>query len=185
MKHTITRFNTKNRPYANLLAMSKTTRKGIKVKIPSILEGWYEQTIEGLRKKKDTNQSEVDFEKFLLIMERDIESQLWSARFWVLKRIYDKEIDADFSLIFSNFLCVFNEMRKRFDPSTLSDDLLIHLQQQIKTVLTRFENLNELAIKDIPNEQLLKEVKESLRLLSFEADEMSWQIKTYYKEKKI
>ena len=78
--------------------MSKKTRKGIRVGIPHLAEGWYEQEIEEIRKdvrgrsrkslfKRSKNDEYIKkrFLDFLMIAEKDIEQHLWNAKGFTIK----------------------------------------------------------------------------------------------------
>jgi hypothetical protein len=125
--------------------MSKTTRKGIKVGIPHIAEGWYEETIEGLkegvRKRRGgglfkRQKDEVDlgarFRDFLLIAEKDVEMYLWYAKGFAIRNALDRDVDYRLDHLFSRVISVFNDLLQRFEPSNLSDDLLNHLKRELK-----------------------------------------------------
>jgi hypothetical protein len=127
--------------------MSKTTRKGFKISLPPFAEGWYEQTIEGIKEdiRKRSGKSlfkrsknEVDlagkFRNFLLVAEKDIEVQLWYAKGFAVRNDLGTEIDSDLSHLFSLTIGVFNKLLRRFNPNTLSEDLLNHLKRELKSL---------------------------------------------------
>ena len=165
--------------------MSKTTRKGVKVGIPNIIEGWYEQTIEGFKvkvKKKDTKQIVFEFQNFLLITEKDLESMLWLARRNMLQHPYDAEIDAEFSLAFCTTIGIFNEMRRKLDVSCLSVDLLNHLKREIASLIFTFNTLDHLFTLNLTDKQLKEEMMKSLYRINHAEVEVRIQVMSYFKE---
>lgn len=125
--------------------MSRKTRKGIRIGIPHLVEGWYEQIIEEFKvdvKKRSRkslfkrSKTERDltqrFRDFLMIAQKDIEIHLWSAKGFAIKNELGKHIDYEFHHLFSRLIGIFNEIRLKFDPNTLSEDLLNHLKRELK-----------------------------------------------------
>jgi len=125
--------------------MSKKTRKGIKVGIPPFVEGWYEQTIEELRKdvkkgrgkglfKRSKANIGLDrrFKDFLMIAQKDIELRLWFSKGFAVRNELGKEIDYEFHHLFGRLIGIFNDINQRFEPSNLSEDLLNHLGRELK-----------------------------------------------------
>lgn len=136
---------------------SKTTKKGIKVKIPTLVEAYYEQTIEELKqevsKKGDKGlfrhskpklDISVRFRDFLLTAEKDIENILWTTKAIVERKGLDKEVDSEISILFSITIGIFNDAITRFDASSLSEDLLNHLKRELILLNTKARNLRDL-----------------------------------------
>jgi hypothetical protein len=134
--------------------MSKKTRKGIKIGIPNLVEGWYEQIIEEFREdvKKRSEKSlfrhpktEKDmtqrFRDFLTIVEKNIEVQLWFALGYAINNELGKGIDYDLHHLFGRLIGIFNKINLRFDPNTLSEDLLSHLKLQLKQLEEQSQRL--------------------------------------------
>ena len=124
--------------------MSKTTRKGIKIKIP-FAEAWYEEIIEGLKKdvKRGSarslfcrSKSETDlarrFREFLSIAEKDIERHLWFAKGFAASNESGKEIDSRLDHLFGTVISIFNGLFQNFEASKLSEESLNHLKDNLK-----------------------------------------------------
>lgn len=125
--------------------MSRKTRKGIRIGIPHLVEGWYEREIEEFREdvKRRSRKSlfrrsktERDltqrFRDFLMMAEKDIELYLWYGKGFAIKKELGKEIDYDFHHLFGRLIGIFNEISLKFDANTLSEDLLNHLKRELK-----------------------------------------------------
>jgi hypothetical protein len=134
--------------------MSKTTRKGIKIGIPHLAEGWYEQIIEELRedarkrserslfkRSKTSKDVEQRFREFLNIEEKNIEAQLWFAIGHSINNELGKEIDFELHHLFGIVIGTFNTINLRFDASNLSEDLLNHLKTQFKQLEEQSQRL--------------------------------------------
>jgi sugar-specific transcriptional regulator TrmB len=125
--------------------MRKTTRKGIKIGIPHLVEGWYEEIIEELkedvkkrsgrnllRRSKTREDVAERFREFLTIEEKNIEAQLWYGISFSIRNELGKEIDFDLHQMFGNVIEIFNNINLKFDASNLSEDLLNHLKIEFK-----------------------------------------------------
>ena len=134
--------------------MSKITRKGIKIGIPNLVEGWYEQIIEELKEdvkkrsgrkllKHSKNGEDVSqkFREFLNIAEKNIEAQLWFAMGFTINNELGKEIDFELHHLFGIVIGTFNNINLRFDASNLSEDLLNHLKSQFKQLEEQSQRL--------------------------------------------
>lgn len=124
--------------------MSKTTRKGIKIKTP-FAEAWYEETIEGLKKdvKKGSvrslfghSKSETDlarrFREFLSVAEKDTEMNLWFAKSFAAQSELGKEGDSRLDHLFGKVISIFNGLLQNFDVNKLSEESLNHLKENLK-----------------------------------------------------
>lgn len=133
------RFN-----YQYVTVMSKTTRKGIKIKTP-FAEAWYEETIEGLKKevKKGSvwslfgrSKSETElarrFREFLSIAEKGIEMHLWFAKSFATGSELGKESDSRLDHLFGYVISIFNGLLQNFDVNKLSEESLNHLKENLK-----------------------------------------------------
>jgi len=111
--------------------MSKTPRKGIKIKTP-FAEGWYEETIEGIKedvkkggKRGLFHRSKIEldvgrrFRDFLSIAEKDMEMYLWFAKSFAVRNDLGKEIDSEIDNWFGRTIGIFNTLLQRFDANTL------------------------------------------------------------------
>ena len=123
--------------------MSKKTRKGIKIGIPHLAEGWYEQEIEEIRRdirgskrslfkrSKNNEYLKKRFVDFLMIAEKDIEQHLWNAKGFAIKKELGKKIDYEFHSLFALLISIFNKINLNFEPKDLSEDLLNHLKREL------------------------------------------------------
>jgi hypothetical protein len=141
--------------YQYVTAMSKTTRKGIKIKTPfPFAEIWYEQTIEGLKedvKKRSAwslfgrSKNETDlarrFREFLSMAEKDIEVQLWFAKSFAVQSELCKEADSRLDHLFGKAINIFNRLLQNFDVNRLSEESLTHLKDNLKLLNGQAERL--------------------------------------------
>lgn len=124
--------------------MSKTTRKGIKIKTP-FAEAWYEVTLEGLKRdvKKRSwkslfgrSRNEMDlvrrFGGFCTVAEKDIEMHLWFAKGFAERSDLGKEIHSELDHLFGKVISIFNGLLQNFDASKLSEESLNHLKGSLK-----------------------------------------------------
>jgi hypothetical protein len=140
--------------------MGKTIRKGIKLGIPSVAEGWYEQTIQELKEdvekrgKSMFKRSKVEtdiaarFRDFLFIAEKDIEIHLWLGKSYSARNGLDKEVEYELNSLFGQVIQAFNNILKRLDPSSLSDDLLNHLNRELKLLNKQASELDNIAYQN-------------------------------------
>jgi hypothetical protein len=159
--------------------MSKTTRKGMKIKIPPLIEWWIEQEIEGLKeevkKGREKNlfrhsQDKVDitgkFRDFLLTAEKNVEMHLWDAKAFVTRNDLGKEIDSELSQLFSLTIMIFNNLLQRFDAKNLSEDLLNHLKRELKILseqASRLFELQSISNQDPQGKERAKKLIETFR----------------------
>jgi hypothetical protein len=126
--------------------MSKTTRKGIKIKTPfPFAEVWYEQTIEELKedvKKRSVkslfgrSKSETDlaerFREFLSVAEKDTEMNLWFAKSFAEQSELGKEGDSRLDYLFGKMIGIFNKLLQNLDVNKLTEESLNHLKDTLK-----------------------------------------------------
>ena len=141
--------------YQYVTAMSKTTRKGIKIKTPfPFAEVWYEQTIEELKegvKKRSVwslfgrSKSETDlarrFREFLSVAEKDTEMNLWFAKSFAAQSEIGKEGDSRLDHLFGKAINIFNRLLQNFDVNKLSEESLNHLKDNLKWLNGQAERL--------------------------------------------
>lgn len=134
--------------------MRKKTRKGIKIGIPHLAEGWYEEEIEGIRKdikgrsrkslfkrSKDNDYLKKKFVDLLMVAERDIEQYLWHTKGFGVRNELGKEIDYEFHSLFSLLINIFNKISLNFEPKDISEDLLNHLKRELEILQKQASHL--------------------------------------------